>query len=399
MALFAKLRAVFQTPSMDDGGEPAFIPQGDDSNGAGECSAEVSAVNLIASSLASVRWRVYRRGTNTPIDDHAITRLLAAPHPNYDRVQFFTLLVTRMLTEGDAVVYQRKRAAGQGNRTLVVSSLRFAEVQEVLAGGRIRVKGEANAFGETTNLTVPADRFLRFVYGRTDPLTGQLNANWNGALRRAVTVYTTATSALLNSMRFGMRAPGWIETELDWSKDTTRDFLKDFGEKFTGGINAGKTPILPRGLTFHGVQASPGDQFIISVIQHAIADVARFYNVPLGLIYTNAESSAQKQTAEYWNAFLRMAINPLARNIAATLTQRLLSDTVDAEVRADLAPLHAAALVDAASLVATLAGGGVMTLNELRQLAHQLNLPAFVDGDVIHESSKNINAPDETDGE
>jgi len=160
---------------------------------------------------------------------------------------------------------------------------------------------------------------------------------------------------------------GILSTDKKLKKETVEDLRKNFGSKFGGAKNSGKTPVLSEGMKYDQLKAvSPMDAEYIATRKLNKPDIAEIFGVPLSMLgsvestYTNAE-----QLALIYNRF---TMNPIFEMIAQEMTLKLIPKYSRSKQKLEFYPdsLKLASSKEKAETISLLKNTGIITANESR---------------------------------
>lgn len=403
--MLQKVVNLFRTtyrPSKDDAG--FYISGSSLPSSALACSAVVACVSLLASTLARLEWGVYRklRSHYEYVDNHALNELLKDPHANVDAYTFYEYLFESLFMHGNAYSVVSRNADN------VAYNLSFVDPQSVRIENQ-SYNRSVYTFHEFNPPAIQArERRVNpslLVHLRSsfyDLADGKSRSPIEIAAGSSASIFSGAAESLGKSVINGLRSPGWIETQLDWNRETTKAFIKDFSEAFTGGFNTGKVPVMPKGLEFHGINVPPIDQYIISVLKWGVEDVARCYGVPLPLIHS-VEGKQNSQAEKHWATFIRTTVAKNVMRVGSEFSKKLFTreERTGPEALVVWAPtlhIEMPVLSDLAKFIEILARSDVLEQNEARRILSPLNLAPRGDGDRMLQVSGAPDRNDETGG-
>jgi HK97 family phage portal protein len=155
-------------------------------------------------------------------------------------------------------------------------------------------------------------------------------------------------------------------------------FRAQFTSEHTGRRNAGKVIFADHGAAWQPLQMSPEDLGTIEFRRFQVADISRFFGVPLHLLNeTDKSTSWGSGLSEQTLAFLIYTLNPDLGRIEAELNYKLFNGS-DHYIEFDRDAMMAMDPVKAATVAQTEIASGVMTINERRR--HK-NRPPVAHGD------------------
>lgn len=171
------------------------------------------------------------------------------------------------------------------------------------------------------------------------------------------------------------------------SDDGFRRLRAQFTQDNTGRANAGKPIFGEPGMTFTPFQMTPEDLTTIDLMRFGVADVSRFFGVPLHLLNeTDKSTSWGSGLTEQTLAFLIFSLEPDLGRIEAELNYKLFSGS-EYYVEFDRDALMAMDPVKAAQVAQTEIASGVLLINERRR---QKNRPPVENGNEPLINSTNI---------
>lgn len=171
---------------------------------------------------------------------------------------------------------------------------------------------------------------------------------------------------------------GYVTMPPKMSKDGFIRFKAQFNDENTGRINAGKVVFGDKDTTYTPMQMTPEDLGTIAARGLQVADISRFFGVPLHLLnQTDKSTSWGTGLSEQTLAFLIYTLDPDLSRIEAELNYKLFFGT-DFYVEFDRDALMAMDPLKAAQVAQTEINSGVLLPNERRR--HK-NRPPVENGD------------------
>jgi HK97 family phage portal protein len=171
------------------------------------------------------------------------------------------------------------------------------------------------------------------------------------------------------------------------SDEGFKRFKSQFMDNNTGRHNAGKVLFAEDGSTFSPFQMSPEDLHTIDLRRFTVADISRFYGVPLHLLNeTEKSTSWGTGLSEQTLAFLIYTLNPDLERIEGEVNYKLFWGS-EYYVEFDRDALLAMDPVKAAEIASAEISSGVMTINERRR--HK-NRPPVEHGDETLINATNV---------
>lgn len=209
----------------------------------------------------------------------------------------------------------------------------------------------------------------------------QFNKNFYQKGGRPSGVLTASTD--LSSVEIKRKQNG-----LDIEK-SFRDVLREDFEKHVGGsANAGRVAILDNGLTYQAIQPiSQKDMAFVESKEVSIADIARFYGVPLYKLFTGKESYQSNEQNNI--AFVTDKLNPIITGYEQELTYKLISDErlrAKVQIKANLNVLLRGDIAARTTHYKEMWGIGAYNINKILNLENQ---PSIGELGEKHFASKN----------
>lgn len=171
------------------------------------------------------------------------------------------------------------------------------------------------------------------------------------------------------------------------SKDGFDRFKAQFTQDNTGRYNAGKPIFADKDTEFKQMQLSPEDLATLATRRYQIADISRFFGVPLHLLNeTDKATSWGSGLSEQTLAFLIYTIDPDLGRIEGELNYKLFSNS-EYYCEFDRDALMAMDPVKSAQVAQTEIASGTLLINERRR--HK-NRPPVENGDQPLINSTNV---------
>ena len=275
-------------------------------------SAVYRAINFSAETISVMPFYIMEESSRKHIDDHPLMELLKyRPNEAMTPSVYKRLLETNRLLTGSAYAYIRRNS-------------RTGRVEELLP--------------LSPNLTTPwmdPDRHLHYLY--TDPISGKtfdllpyqvthykaftldgINGISHLTYARDVVAKDQAAKAYERALyNNGGRPSGVLYTDTDLSrrdvqiKDAEGNVVETISQKeqvrrawervHSGGDNAFRTAVLDLGLKYQPIAMNNADAQFVESNDITIADIARFFGIPLHVLMSGKQSyeSNQQNRVEY----------------------------------------------------------------------------------------------------
>jgi HK97 family phage portal protein len=201
-------------------------------------------------------------------------------------------------------------------------------------------------------------------------LRGPSLRGWVGdsTVYRAVKAIGIAQAAqILSSAYFanGTVLGGYLKSDKTVQDEQKRSYGEAWRKQFQGPDKAYGIPFLDQGTSFQTVTQSAKDAQLIEARRFQVAEIARFYGVPLTLL---ADNEAWTNLGELYLGFYRNALRPWSERFDAEATRKLFPQRQPwREVEHDLTHLTLGSFKDQiAALVQATGGKPIWTQNEAR---------------------------------
>lgn len=325
-----------------------------------------ACVSRIARDLSTLPLHVIDHQTDRRVPDHPVAQLVRNPNPYQAGPSFLMSYLVNLLLYGWSGVYLDGPA---GRYPAALYPLMSRSVQPG------RIDGEL-VYRVSHSQTLRADQVAAVAYMSMDGVTGTSPIRLGS---RAIG--TDIALAQFAAKFFSQGANVGTVFELPPLKDgaAIQQVFDKLKAQHEGADNAHRLIAIP-GVKVHKTANSPRDSQAVEARQHQLGEVARLYNMPIGLL--DAERSKYSGLEAQYRDYAQATLRPWAVLIESEWSRKLLPETdqgryalrfnLDAIVRADLSVR--------AEADAKLVQAGIMTANEAR--AHH-DLPAIDGGDRL----------------
>lgn len=343
-----------------------------DADTALKASAVYSCVSLIAEIIAALPLNVYRRRADGG-------RELATQHPLYDLLhvqpnaqqtayEFKQMLQAHMLLRGNGyaqIVPGRRGAVDQ-----LVPLHPDRVTVEPLAGGGLRYQvrqpdGAQRAFN---------DEDIFHVKGFTlDGVTGVSVIEY---ARESVGLALATESHGARMFGQGATFTGILKHPGKLSKEAAERLGREFAAASTGLSASGKTVVLEEGLDWQQISMTADDAQFLATREFQVADVARWFRVPLHMIGETAKATSWGSGIEQLGiGFVVYTLLPwlkrweqaIARDLIVAVDTYYAEYVVDALLRGDTKARYEAYAIGR--------NGGWLSANDVRRLENMNPIP------------------------
>jgi len=362
------------------------------------CSAVYRSVSLLSGIIASLPLKVYRRTPDgrEEVPDHPLATLLqVAPYPG----QAMTAFVWRELWGVNELLwgnhYSVKRYNGSGKLIGFEAALPW-ETEVYKLDGRNKYR----FFWPYGTVERPTNEGLTEWLDQDDVLhipglgfNGIIGVSRIRANARSSVALSMMLLEQIGRVHENAAKPSGLATPPKGiSPEGFKRFVAQFSETNTGRSNAGKVIFGDEGTSFTPFQMTPEDLHTIELMRYGVADISRFFGVPLHLLNeTDKSTSWGSGLSEQTLAFLIYSVEPDLGRIEAEMNYKLFTRPdgrrADYYIEFDRDGLLAMDPVKAAQIAQTEIASGTLLINERRR--HK-NRPPVENGDEPLINSTNV---------
>jgi len=284
-------------------------------------SAVYRSVDVLAKSISGLPVGVVEveGEKRTPRPDHRIHLLLhETPNETQTPVIFKENLMVNCLLRGD---FYASIGRTRGNEPLDLNPIDHSRVSPERVNGRIQYRVQLAGGGReiidgSDMLHVPGLGFNGF--------TGQSVITF--AARQAVGLSLVAEKHGATMFRNGTRMSGYLHTEKKFEDEEAKRRLGEQWQGHQGGVeNVGKTPVLEDGLKWEAVSMTAEDAQYLELRRFQIADIARFFGVPLHMLFETEKSTSWGSGLEQFTlGFIIFTLQPWIVRIEQEFQRKLL---------------------------------------------------------------------------
>lgn len=285
-------------------------------------SAYFSGVNLIASTLALVRFEVVKKmpkGGLEIVEDHITSRLMdIAPNQNMTSYSLIDMTQRDVVTWGNGYIYIER---GDDDRPIALWPLPAAQmdVLQNASNGELTYKFRKKYAGEEDKVYKACDVVHIPGYGFNGVKGFSLVKYARNSLSIGVATDTYGASFFANDAQPGTV----IETEKQLDLDAKQRIVSDYEDMTRGPFKARKTVILDEGMKQRTNQVSNEAAQFLDTRKYQNNEVSRLLRVPPQKMY-NVDTIVAGSEAEDRN-FVVGTMRPWAEKWAQELTRKLLS--------------------------------------------------------------------------
>jgi len=281
-----------------------------------------ACIRMISNTIAMSRLEHYSvsdKGMD-PIYSSSIKTILNNPYMNFTNFYFMESIVSDLITYGNAYAFIDRSPSSIKN---------LIYIPENQVSVYLITDGDINTDSHYYQVTFKGKSFKVFS---EDMLHFKNISNSNRGLvgmnpieihRSTFDSANNLNEYMDNFLENGASISGIIESEKNLNAGTIEDLKNNFQSKFAGKRNAGKTPVLPQGLSYKQLKPlSPADADYINTKKMSKYDICEIYGVPPAILGTSDLS--YNNTESLFTGFVRFTITPILENIAQEMSLKLI---------------------------------------------------------------------------
>ena len=328
-----------------------------------------ACVRLVAETIATLPLGLYRRlpdgGREVASDNDLHWILNTTPNSRMTAVQFWEAVVTSMLLKGNAFV-EIVRISGR------VVALEF------LLPGRMDLDVDDNGLiiyryreknGQLRD--IPTSNMMHIPAFSLD---GQIGLS---PIAYGANVFGSAMSAedvASSTFKNGMHQTVAFEVDRELNKQQRDDF-RDYVQRISGAMNAGKSPVLEKGVKAQVIGINPVDAQLLESREYSAEDICRFFLVDPTLVgYSDKASNWGTGLEQKLLRFITFTLRSYLRRIEESIVRSLLTPIQRRQLYPEFAieGLLRADSAARATLYSQMVQNGIWTRDECRM---KENLP------------------------
>lgn len=280
-------------------------------------SAVFACVNIISNSIAKMPLFVVNSKTNKHIDEDPVYKLLnRKPNSYLNPFNMKKLTEIWVLMEGNAYWYKVYDGKGQLVELLPIHPNYVSIVQN-----SEQIFYDVSLPNRQTKRLFP-EEIIHFKELSFDGINGESVLSYAAQTTEMGLVYERYQKSFYKK---GGRPEGTLQVDSDLSEENINKMKKEWEKAHSGPDNAFRIAVLTNGIKYSSVpQISQKDAAFIESKEVNIADIARFFQVPLYKLNAGTQSynSNEQNSIEY----LTSSLSPRIANIEDELTLKLLTE-------------------------------------------------------------------------
>lgn len=353
-----------------------------------------TAVDTVARESAVLSLKMYEKVPRSDVLpdgiielDHPMMELFAEPSPGVSVYNFWFALFADIEIY-DVAYLQKVRVDGRVKALVRVPPASLSAVRDPITQAVVGYRAFNGQFVRTEDLV---------TFWGYDPAVNHGSVSPMETVRRILAEEIASGMDREGRWRNAARKEGVIEQHVEapkMSDEATESFLVDVEDSLAGASNSGHPLLLQPGMTWHDFQFSPREMEYLEARKLSRLETAAAWHLPPALLAAAANGAdADEQTMEIFNS---SSLPPRLRRVEHTIHAQLLPefDVVPALRRRRYVEFNLDAKLRGsfekqAAIMATTAGGPVITVNEARR---RLGLPPIPGGDLIFVPMNSIRA-------
>jgi HK97 family phage portal protein len=334
-------------------------------------SAVYACVTVRAKDVARCSPRLYKEARNgklTPAKStHPVAKLFKRPNRQQTWFEFSRDMQLSYLLRGNAYAAVLRDSAGNPVELIPINP----DAVQLLEAANGEIFYSVNRLGlfqiymlQNFPVTIPEEDILHLRGPSFNILMG---ASTVGLARDSIGLDMALSQQMSRFVGNGARPSGVLQSEKKLNEETSKR-LKASWQQFVGGLNnVGTTAVLEEGIKWQQLQLTSVDMELLQSRTFQVADIARFFDVPLSRLGVAGTTSTKITPAEEEQAYVNHTVMPDLEMWEQKIERRFDLDKsgykVDLDeaqlLRADIATRYNAARIGVLS--------GFITPNEIRE--------------------------------
>jgi len=338
-----------------------------------------AAINLYASTIASLPWGAYIRqeGVRTPV---ARPRWMDVPipnNPNFTSFDFKHRLISSLMIDGNVFVLALRDSSGNVIETRILDPQKC----EILTGE----KGEP-IYKITTSegtSTLGTDSIVHI------PLfaTGENHRGLSPIEHHRVTLGLASATQLFGAKFYeqGATVGGVVKVPGELTAEQAQSLRDGFARRHEGVDRAWRVAVLTGGADYAQMSVKISDLQLVETLHWGVESVARIYGLPLGYLQYPGGNTSYNSQESLGQAWLALGLAPMLSRVEAGLQRLIAGDTTF--IKFNTAALLRATQAERMASYALALQNGILTLDEVRTYE---DLPRLAVGGDEHWKPLNI---------
>lgn len=338
-----------------------------------------ACVNAIASAIASIPFKILRKGQEIKLDEESgsVAQFLKQPNPHQT---WFELMETTMIyleLTGNCFWEEVKQTSAEGAKQLLAVYPLRPDRMKIHPHPKHKIGGYRYVPARGSDIIYAREDITHIKY--TNPLDEYwgISPGWAAQNSLALDFYSLAYSK--SYFKRGAE-PGFVlETDEELGEDAYNRLIDAWLKRHKGVENAHMPAILEEGLKYKAITISHRDMEFVTMRKMSREEIMAAWHVPpmiVGLLEYANYASAREQRKTFWMDNILVKLQRIQEIINANLMPGDLTFKFETE--------GITAMIEdeqvAAGIMSQMVNHGLMTINEAR--AKYLNLKKVPWGDV-----------------
>lgn len=347
-----------------------------------QIAAVFRCIRIISETCASIPMCAYEKQTNGDMvelpNDHWLQRLVETPNSTMTGDEWRESMYAQMAGWGNGYTQVVPNSLGQPVELwpYKVDRMQVKRNEDLTLAYRY-----PNIYG--VPLDLPASRVLHF---RSFSLDGVMGLSPLGLARESLGLTVGAERYAASFFGQGGRPSGVMTSDKLLTDKQREQLRKEFGGIAEGGTDK-RFWLLEANLKYAPITVSPEDMQMLQTRSFQIADIARFFGVPLFLLMEQEKSTSWGTGIEQQNiGFLTYTLRAYLNRMVKVMNRWIVPEPERGKILVDVDESYLLALDSAAQkeLFSSFAQNGIMTRNEIRR---RRKLPRMDGADALTAQS------------
>lgn len=356
-----------------------------------QIAAVFRCVRIIAETCSSLPIVAYRRISHDdaePLEySHWLSRILREPNDEMTGDEWAESMYGQMAGWGDA--FSQIVPNGEG-RAVELWPYKIANMK-VSRLENLRLQYEyPNVYGVPQVLN--SNRVLHL---RAFSLDGIRGLSPIGMARESLGLSWAASQYAGSFFASGGRPSGIMTSEKILTDKQREQIRKEYGGMADGGESAKRFWLLEAALKYSAISVNPEDMQMLQTRTFEIAEIARWFGVPLFLLMESEKSTSWGSGIEQQNlAFLTYTLRPYIQRMENTFNRKIIPPAEQGKifVQVDTSPLQTADFTSLANFLSTGVQNGYIKRNEARRRIKLRQEPGAADELMAQVNMAPLNA-------
>ena len=343
------------------------------STNAPKVAAVYACVNLIADTIASLPFRVYRETEEGSVLAPGLIDDLARKAPNeyYNSFDFRKAMMTQLLLRGNAYILPMRRGTNLSGMELIDTDL--VEIDTTSGDLIYHVH-----LSSGVRLRLEPSQIIHLKAWTLDGINGVSPITY---ARETIGTNMAATKHLGSFYGRGATPKGILSIQgTIRDADRVRQIGQQFDARYSGDNGAGSTAILTEGAEYKPVAMSMRESQFLETLRFGVEEISRLYKVPPHKI-GHMSNAGYSNSIEAQNAqFVTDCIRPLVEQIENEFSLKLLNG--NRRFNLDMKALTRGDIMTQVQKNVSYWNIGAISANEIRKSE---GLPPIPDGDTFNK--------------